>query len=167
MFVLYTTHRYGWDNRMIGLTLATLGVCSALVQGFLIGPTIDWLGPRRTLIGGLMLGVAGFIIYAAAPSGSWFWLGLPVMALWSMSSPALQTMMTNRVDAASQGQLQGATACLRALSGIVGPSIFGGLFAWSADPLPGASFLLAMLLLLAAALPVWIVTVPRPAGQRP
>jgi DHA1 family tetracycline resistance protein-like MFS transporter len=145
---------------MIGLTLATLGICSALVQGLLIGPIVERLGPRPTLLTGLLLGSAGLAIYGMAPSGPWFWVGVPAMALWSMSSPALQAMATGLVGASEQGQLQGANNSLRSLSGVVGPGIFGGLFAWLVDPLPGASFLLATLLLIAAAITGWLVTEP-------
>src|SRR5438270_9826324 len=32
-FVLYTTYRYGWDPRTVGLTLAMVGICTMAVQG--------------------------------------------------------------------------------------------------------------------------------------
>jgi len=47
--VLYTSFRYGWDNKTMGLTLAAVGVASGVVQAGLIKPTIGWLGERITL----------------------------------------------------------------------------------------------------------------------
>ncbi len=157
VFVLYTAHRYGWDNRTIGLTLVALGLGSALVQGVLVGPIVNRLRPRLTLIIGLLSGGAGMTIYAVAPSGLWFWLGVPWLVLWGISSPALQQMMTRHVSASQQGQLQGANNSLRSLSALVGPAVFGGLFAWLLHPLPGAPFLLAAFLLATAIGVAWLI----------
>ncbi|MEA2811791.1 MAG: transporter, family, tetracycline resistance protein, partial [Rhodospirillaceae bacterium] len=47
VFVLYAAYRYGWDETTVGLTLAFVGICSAIVQGLIVGPAVTWLGPRR------------------------------------------------------------------------------------------------------------------------
>ena len=166
VFVLYTALRYGWDDRMIGLTLATLGLCSALVQGLLVGPIVARLGPSRTLIIGLLMGSLGLSIYAHAPTGAWFWLGVPLMGLWGMSSPALQDMMTRNVGASEQGQLQGANSSMRSIAGMIGPAVFGGAFAELVEVLPGAPFLLGSALLALAAGVTWLATVSLQAGDR-
>jgi MFS transporter, DHA1 family, tetracycline resistance protein len=158
VFVLYTAHRYGWDDRTVGLTLMTLGVCTVMVQGLVVGPVVDRLGPRLTLVVGLLWGVTGLSIYALAPSGPWLWLGLPAVALWSMSSPALQALMSREVSPSEQGLLQGANNCLRSLSVTAGPAMFGSLFAWLVNPLPGAPFLAAATLLCAAIAVAWLAT---------
>ena len=36
-FVLYASYRYGWSERTVGLMLATVGVCSVVVQAALVG----------------------------------------------------------------------------------------------------------------------------------
>src|SRR5258707_12500422 len=78
VFVLYAAYRYGWGETMVGLTLAFVGICSALVQGLLIGPIVGRIGPRRALFAGLMTGGLGMAIYGLAPSGPWFLVGVPV-----------------------------------------------------------------------------------------
>ncbi len=75
VFVLCTAHRYGWDGRTIGLTLVALGLGSALVQGLLVGPIVDRLGSRLTLIVGLAVGWRRHGHHALAPSGHWFLVG--------------------------------------------------------------------------------------------
>ena len=47
-------------------------------------------------------------IYGLAPTGPWFWVGVPVMALWGVVGPASSDMMSRRVSESEQGQLQGA-----------------------------------------------------------
>jgi MFS transporter, DHA1 family, tetracycline resistance protein len=155
--VLYLSYRYGLDVRTVGLTLAIVGVCSMVVQGAAIGPIVKRLGERRALLLGLVFGVAGFLIYGLAPTGQWFWLGIPVMAIWGVSGAATQALMTQMVAPDQQGQLQGATASVQSLSQLVGPFLFTLTFAFfigdnAPAKLPGAPFLLAAVLLVVALL---------------
>ena len=84
--VLYTSYRYGWDGKTMGLTLAAVGVASGIVQAGLIRPTVERLGERVTLILGLLFGVAGFAIYGLATTSEGFWAGIPVMAHIGLTS---------------------------------------------------------------------------------
>jgi len=154
-FVLYAGYRYGWDVRMVGLTLAIVGVCSMVVQGVAIGPIVRHLGERRALLLGLACGVLGFFIYGAAPTGLLFCVGIPVMALWGVSGAATQALMTRMVAPDQQGQLQGATASVQSVAQLVGPFLFTLTFAYfiganAPVKLPGAPFLLAAVLLMMA-----------------
>ena len=154
-FVLYTQYRYGWDSRAVGLTLAAVGICTAIVSGGLVGPIVARLGERRAALTGLAFGAAAFSIYGGAPAGRLFLAGVPVMAFWALYGPSSQGIMSKRVAATEQGQLQGAIMGLRGLSGLVSPFIFTFTFATFIGPLatlnlPGAPFLLAALLLVAA-----------------
>ena len=147
-FVLYATYRYGWDVRMVGLTLAIVGLSSMVVQGVAIGPIVKRLGERKALLLGLIFGAIGFFIYGAAPTGLWFCAGIPVMALWGVSGAATQALMTQQVAADQQGQLQGATTSVQSISQMLGPFLFTLTFAFfigdrAPFKLPGAPFLLA------------------------
>jgi len=154
-FVLYAGFRYGWDERAIGLTLAGVGVCSALVQGGLVRVFVARYGERRALLTGLAAGTLGFAIFGLAQTGAIFLIGVPVMALWGLTGPALQGLMTRRVGASQQGQLQGAGSSLNGIAQMIGPPLFTQTFAYftqlqRAWHLPGAPFLLAGILLVAA-----------------
>lgn len=76
-------------------------------------------------------------------------------------------MMSRRVSASEQGQLQGANGSSRSIAGLLAPALFTGAFAYLLDWLPGAPFLLAAALLAAAAGVTWAVTAPSRAGDRP
>jgi DHA1 family tetracycline resistance protein-like MFS transporter len=142
---------------MVGLTLAGVGACSAVVGGLVVRPVVRRFGERRSLITGLLFGAAGFAIFGLTPTGWMFWIGIPVMSLWGLTSPAAQGLMTRRVSPAEQGRLQGANSSLMGLAGLIGPLLFTAIFAHFITPgawhLPGAPFLLAAAL-LALALPV-------------
>jgi DHA1 family tetracycline resistance protein-like MFS transporter len=156
-FVLYTTYRYGWDEKTVGLTLAMVGICAMAVQGAAIGPIVKRFGERRALLLGLSCGALGFFIFGAAPSGPLFWIGIPVMALWGIAGAASQGLTTRLVAPDQQGALQGATTSVQSVSELVGPFLFtltfayfiGGNAPWA---MPGAPFLLASALLVLALL---------------
>jgi DHA1 family tetracycline resistance protein-like MFS transporter len=153
VFVLYASHRYGWDERAVGFALAGVGACAAIVQGGLVRPVVAWAGERRTMLLGLACGAAGLAIYGLAPSGLIFCLGVPVMSLWGLMGPSVQALMSQRVSPTEQGQLQGVQSSLQGIAGLIGPAMFTVTFAHGVTPahgweVPGAPFFLAAALLL-------------------
>jgi DHA1 family tetracycline resistance protein-like MFS transporter len=163
--VLYMHYRFGWDTRAVGMLLAGVGISSLIVQAFLVKPLVKWLKERRALALGLTFGAAGFAIYGLAPTGPIFWIGVPVMALWGLATPSLQTLMTRLVEPTEQGRLQGALASLVGLASLIGPTVFTQTFAVFISEradlgLPGAPFLLAAVLVIAGMLLAWRTTQP-------
>ena len=155
LFVLYGDYRYGWTARAVGFALAAVGVASMIVQGGLVGPVVRRLGEPRALFVGLACGALAFTIYGLAPTGTMFLLGIPVGALFGLTYPSLQGLMTRRVGPDEQGRLQGALASLMGIAGVIAPVLFTQTFAAAIGPFrelgaPGAPFLLAALLLVAA-----------------
>ena len=155
--VLYMAFRYSMDTLGVGLFLGAVGLASALVQSLAVKPLVKAFGEARVLLGGMIAGAFGFAVYGLAPDSWWFALGLPMVALWGTSGPALQALMTSKVGPTEQGKLQGALSSLRGISGLIGPALFTLTFAqfigpWTFAGLPGAPFLLATLLLAAGAL---------------
>jgi DHA1 family tetracycline resistance protein-like MFS transporter len=161
--VLYAGFRYGWDSRTVGLTLAAVGVCTMIVQGGLAGPITRALDERRTLLFATLCGALSFAVFALAPTGWSFTLGIPLMALWGLSNPSCQSLMTREVGPSEQGRLQGANNSLNGIANMIAPPVFTVIFAqfigpWRDVDLPGAPFLLSVLLLLAAALVAVLAT---------
>ncbi|HXL66891.1 MAG TPA: TCR/Tet family MFS transporter [Xanthobacteraceae bacterium] len=161
--VLYMMYRYGWNESLVGLTLAAVGVASIVVQGLVVGPVTRWVGERAALMLGLVFGVGGFLIFALAPTGLIFWLAIPVMALWGLEGPACMALMSRLVGASEQGQLQGANASVTGIANLFGPGLFTLTFAFAIGGgrefnLPGAPFLIASFLLAAAAVAAWLAT---------
>lgn len=107
VFVLYTAHRYNWDPLALGIFASAFAAVNIVVQSQLAGRFVRWFGERRTVIGGLTVQVLCYIGVGLAPTGPIFWaVNLPG-ALANVAGPALQSMMTAKVDASEQGRLQG------------------------------------------------------------
>jgi MFS transporter, DHA1 family, tetracycline resistance protein len=133
-----------------------------IVSGGLVQPIVRRLGERRALLLGLTCGAGGFAIYAVGSTSTAALIALPIMALWGLSSPAAQALMTRQVADSEQGRLQGAIASITGVAGLIGPALFTLTFAYfisgSATPLlPGAPFFLAALLLALSMVLAWRV----------
>jgi DHA1 family tetracycline resistance protein-like MFS transporter len=167
-FVIYASYRYHWDQGMIGLSLAVVGICSFVVQGGLIGPIVGRIGERRALMFGLGVGAIGFAIYGFAPTATLFWAGVPLMALWGVAGAASQGLTSARVGPSEQGQLQGALQGVRGIAGLIGPGLYTLSFAYAIGPglslgQPGLPYLIAALCLASALVIAWAVTRRRAA----
>jgi DHA1 family tetracycline resistance protein-like MFS transporter len=146
VFVLYTQYRYHWGERTIGVALAIVGLTSAAVAAVLVGRTVARIGERGALVVGLVSGGAAFALFGLAPTTLLFMMAIPVDALFGLVGPSMQALMSARIGADAQGQLQGALASMRGVTGMIGPILFTQIFARSIDgriQVPGAPFLLA------------------------
>jgi DHA1 family tetracycline resistance protein-like MFS transporter len=157
VYVLYVVRRYGWSTPMVGTSLALVGLGVAVVQGLLVGRATAKLGERRLLVLGLAAGALSLAVFALAPWGGLFLLGIPIFCLWGLSGPALMAIMSRRVSASEQGQLNGAVASLTSLSDGIGPFFFGAVFSVTAGAAAtgaqsGIAFLLAAGFIAAATL---------------
>lgn len=153
-FVLYADQRYGWDERQVGLVLALIGVASVVVSMLLVKPLVRQLGERRAALTGLLCGLAGFMWFALASTGNVFVFGIALLALMGVANPAFQALMSQRIDAMEQGQLQGALGSIRAVTGMLGPIIFTQVFATAVKAGQpqwlGAAFMLSAVLIVVA-----------------
>lgn len=174
-FVMFADYRFQWGIQTVGLVLGCVGVCAAIVQGGLIRWFVKQLGERRMMLLGLACGVFGFLGYAWAPTGTWFLVFIPVMALWGLAGPGVQSLMSGQIDASEQGRLQGAVNCLSSLANIVAPQVFAHTFAAFIHSgerqasmgleIPGAAFIIASALLLLALLVAWRSTSHRTTAK--
>jgi DHA1 family tetracycline resistance protein-like MFS transporter len=152
VWVLYTGHRFGWDEQANGLSLALVGLMAAIVQGGLVQPFIGRFGERRSILFGLSVATVAFLGYGLATEG---WMMLVVIVFGSLggvAGPAIQGLVAGTVAPHDQGKIQGALTSLMSLTSIFAPLIFAaGLFSYFTSPaapleLPGAPFLLGSVL---------------------
>ena len=161
VWVLYTGHKFGWDARANGLSLALVGIMAAIVQGGLVQPVVRRLGERRTILCGLIVGIITFTGYGLATAG-WMLLAFIVFgSIGGIAGPAIQSLVAGAVPPEDQGKVQGGIQSLMSLTSILAPLIFtAGLFSYFTSlrapvELPGAPFLLGAVMYLLA---LWSLT---------
>ena len=135
------------------------------MQGFVVRRTASILGERKMLIIALAFGAAGYFIYGIAATGWIFWIGIPIFSLVGYFSAAIQGLMTRRVSASEQGQLQGANSSLMGISGMIGPWIFTNVFTFAIHDRPndnwaGLPFMLAAALHIVALVLAIVIVKP-------
>lgn len=164
VWVIFCIAVFGWSTRSIGLSLALVGVLTAVNQATLVGPVVAKFGERRVLLASLLIAVVGCALMGTA-NGILFLVAIVIVCL-PMYNATSQALMTRRVGANEQGELQGALGSLRGISMLLGPSLFTFVFAqfigpWHDVGIPGAPWYLAAALYLGALVIAWRVTTPR------
>jgi DHA1 family tetracycline resistance protein-like MFS transporter len=161
LWVLYLMAQFQWDTRAIGLTLALVGVCSAITAATLVGPVVKRFGERRTLVIGLTTFCLGNVLIGIASVPA-FIAGIIVLCVSIYNSP-MQSLMSKRVGPSEQGELQGAMGSVRGIAMMIAPLIFAWAFSqvsgpWRALAPLGSPFFLAAAMLAVAVYVTWRVT---------
>ena len=156
-WVLYTSYRYNWTPGQTGLSLAMVGLTSAIVQGGLTRAIIPRLGERRSVAVGLTISSVGLIAYGLATEGWMAYVVIAVASLSGISGPSVQGLISRSVGADEQGAVQGSLSSLASVAGVLGPPLATGLFgffigAGAPVKLPGAAFFFSSGLTVAAML---------------
>lgn len=147
-FVMF---RFKWDEVMVSISLAVVGVLVAIVQGVLPRYLSKKIGNEKSIYTGLLLYTIGMFLFGIATQGWMMFVFLLPYCFGGIAQPALQAVMAGQVPPNAQGELQGALASLQSAAAIIGPLIMNNLFAYFSQQgihffLPGISFLLGSFL---------------------
>jgi DHA1 family tetracycline resistance protein-like MFS transporter len=161
VWVLYCMSVFAWTSAQVGLSLTLVGLTSTISSALLVQPTVNWLGERRALLFGLAIAVITFAMFGSS-YGPVFVLGIIVGSV-ALYGPPSQSLMTRHVGPSEQGELQGAIGAVRGIAMIIGPFLFGPLFALFSGPwlhlnFQGAPWYLASLFMAVALIIAWRVT---------
>ncbi len=152
----YTKFMYHWTDKQIGYSLGFVGIMVSIVQGGLIKFTQQKFGSEKAIYLGLGMYFVGLVLFSVANQPWMMYAFTFIYALGGIAPPAIQGIISGRVPANEQGELQGMTTSLNSISTILSPLIMTNLFYefTKADALfyfPGAAFAAAALLILVGA----------------
>ena len=140
-----TMAKFGWGEREMGISLAVLGLGTAVVQGGLVGIFTRKLGEFRSALIGLSAGSVGFMGYALSTEPWMLFASVPVACLIGLTMPSIRAILSRQVPANAQGELQGAIAGIVSFTALVTPFTMTHLFSFSMEQMqfPGAPFVAA------------------------
>ena len=152
----FAIEKFGWNTKMIGISLGVVGLLVGAVQGGLIRIVNPWLGNEKSVYTGLLLYALGLLLFAFASQSWMMFVFLIPYCMGGICGPALQSIISVSVPANEQGELQGALTSLISLTSMIGPPLMTGLFAYYTKPgravhFSGAAFLLGAVLMLISA----------------
>ncbi len=158
----FTMYEFGWDGRMVGISLGFLGLLLGLVQAFLIRWTMPRFGEKKNIYYGLFFYALGLLLFAFAGQGWMMFAFLLPYSLGGLCGPAFQSVMTKNVPSNEQGELQGTLSSLVSATSIVGPPVMTGLFSYFtqkdvAFQFSGAPFVLASILMFSSLIIVYFI----------
>jgi len=150
-----TIEKFDWTPFDVGLSMTFVGVCIAVFQGGAIGPLVKKIGEHRTIILMMALTSVTYCGFAFAWTGWVMYAWMVPHALSGIVSPAINGVLSQRIPANEQGELQGALSALRSITHSIAPLALTWLFSYFSGPtaplyFPGAPFLAAALLTAAA-----------------
>ena len=146
-------YRFHWTEKLVGISLAVVGLLVGIVQAGLTRIVNPKLGNEKSIYIGLLLYTLGLVLFAFATQGWMMFIFLVPYCLGGIAGPALQATMAGHVKQNEQGALQGALTSLMSLTTIIGPLIMNNLFTYFTKKnapfyFPGASFFLGALFML-------------------
>lgn len=143
----FTMYQFGWNEKLVGISLAVVGIMVALVQSVLIRMINPRIGNENSIYLGLSLYTLGLLLFSFATMGWMMFVFLIPYCLGGLAGPSLQSKLASLLPANVQGELQGALTSLMSLTAIVGPLLMNNLFAYFTRPgstihFPGIAFLI-------------------------
>jgi DHA1 family tetracycline resistance protein-like MFS transporter len=156
-WTFFTIKRFGWNEKMNGLSLGAFGLLIAIVQGGLIRVVNPKLGNEKSVYVGLAFYTLGLLLFAFSTQSWMLFVFMIPYCFGGIAGPALQAVISGHVPPNEQGELQGALTSMMSATSIIGPLIMTNTFAWfTAASAPfqfaGAPFLLGSVLMLASTL---------------
>jgi DHA1 family tetracycline resistance protein-like MFS transporter len=160
-WTFFTIKKFGWDEKMIGISLGAFGILIAAVQAGLTRVVNPKIGNEKSVYAGLVFYTIGLVLFSIASQTWVMFLFMVPYCLGGIAGPALQAIISGRVVANEQGELQGALTSLMSATSIIGPPLMTNLFAFFTKPsapvyFAGAPFLLAAILMLASTIIAYV-----------
>ena len=124
----FTMYKFHWDEKMVGISLGVIGLLVGLVQGVLIRWINPILGNEKSIYVGLALYTLGLSLFAMATESWMVFLFLIPYCLGGIAGPAMQAVISSKVDASEQGEIQGTLSSLMSASTIIGPPLMSSVF---------------------------------------
>ena len=149
----FNIEKFKWTPKIIGISLAVVGVLVSAVQGGLVRFVNPKLGNEKSVYVGLLLYTFGLVLFGLATQSWMMFVFLIPYCLGGISGPGLQAIISGQVPPNEQGELQGSLTSVISITSIVGPLVMSNLFAYFTGPsapiyFPGAPFMLAAFLML-------------------
>ena len=149
-WALWGHDTFKWDTFWIGLSLGTFGLCQVLVQSFIPQHAVRYFGERNTVLIGLACLCTALVIMAFTKQGWIIFAIMPIFALGSVGTPALQALVSQKFPVEQQGQFQGVIASVINLASIIAPLFFSALYFYFQTQWSGAIWFMVALIYLIA-----------------
>ncbi|MBO4232761.1 TCR/Tet family MFS transporter [Riemerella anatipestifer] len=121
-------YRFSWNETIVGISLGVMGGLTALVQGVILRKINPKIGNERSIFYGIGMYSIGMLLFSFAGSSWMMFAILGIYCLGGIAGPSLQSVISTKVSASEQGDLQGALTSIISLTSIIGPPLMTNIF---------------------------------------
>jgi DHA1 family tetracycline resistance protein-like MFS transporter len=166
-WILSFSYRLHWGNAQCGLSLALVGLTSAIAQGVLFTPLLRHLGERTCLLVSTICGGVAYVGFGLAATTGTIYGVIALNLIAPIARPAIQAVFSRAVHDSRQGALMGLLNSVTALAGFGAPFLLAPVLAYGARPAVAGSSLAGAPFLVAAGLQAaGLIGIMWPAGTR-
>ena len=128
VFSLFTDHKFGFTPKDIATIITVSSIFGAIVQVFLFGKLVEWVGEKKLIQICLIVGT-GLAVVSTMISGFWNVLIVTsfVFLAFDLLRPTLTTFLS-KAAGKEQGFVAGMNSTYTSLGTVVGPALSGILF---------------------------------------
>jgi DHA1 family tetracycline resistance protein-like MFS transporter len=170
----FTIEKFSFSSAQIGRTLGLFGIVFALFQAFGVGPLVKRFTETPVVLLGMLAAAIAFTGIAFIHNPFYVYVYICVGAVSGLAAPAINGVLSRQVPDNAQGELQGAVNAANSLATIVGPLAATQVFAYftfapkdTMGYFPGAPFILAAVLTVAAVVLFSIIALRFDLGHKP
>ena len=116
--------KFGWDSKMVGLSLTLVGFSMAFVQVVVLGRMVKRYGERITALIAMSATLCVMGFYIVGSNGNVALVICLFVGVQGMVMPSINAMMSRRTPLDQQGELQGFNGSLSALAALIAPLIY-------------------------------------------
>ncbi|ADQ81592.1 TCR/Tet family MFS transporter [Riemerella anatipestifer] len=121
-------YRFGWSEKTVGISLGVMGGLTALVQGVILRKVNPKIGNERSIFYGIGMYSLGMLLFSFAGNSWMMFAILGIYCFGGIAGPSLQSVISTKVSASEQGDLQGALTSIISLTSIIGPPLMTNIF---------------------------------------
>lgn len=124
--------KYGLTDKQIGYVFAFIGISSALIQGFLVGPLNKHFGEKTLLRFGFALMALGLLSMPFVPKSVFIPIELLSLLLIALANacvtPSLLSLLSQHLNPQEQGKYLGLNQSFGSLARVAGPIVGAALY---------------------------------------
>ncbi|MDY3501543.1 TCR/Tet family MFS transporter [Riemerella anatipestifer] len=121
-------YRFGWSEKTVGISLGVMGGLTALVQGVILRKVNPKIGNERSIFYGIGMYSLGMLLFSFAGNSWMMFAILGIYCFGGIAGPSLQSVISTKVSASEQGDLQGALTSIISLTSIIGLPLMTNIF---------------------------------------
>jgi len=130
-FFLYTTYKYSWTSKEIGISFSSAGLVMTIYMAAILGPAVERYRERKVIMASLAVATIFVTCSAFASSGILFAVITSIACFGTVAASPMRAIITNELPETKQGAVILGLSSLSSFSTFFADLILENVFAYS------------------------------------